>query len=710
MSHDMQAALKLLTGVNTRLSSLSMAMDFEGQDSRIKACRALCQYFNTEIKIPPKDIHDTFPDLITEILYLSNLRFKEVVLGEKWWKKDSGALLACDTGGKPLVLLPHAVRGYICYNPETNQSTRFKAAEAGSIRSLALAIFRPFPTKPMKAKEIIAFLAGANIGKELVMIAVFSFLASVVAVIPAVVSKQIFDTIVPNTLRGMLIQVVIVLLCFDIANMGFRVVTNVSISRMITKIGIALYGGIWNRLLGLKLPFFSRYTTGELLQRTQGFSRLKNLFSIDVIQKIALALFSFVNIIVLINLESRTASSVLLMFLCLFFVYGLIARKNFKYQRRYIAVENNIATFNQQIIQGIQRIKVSRAEERVFREWSKYESEKRYLKGRITKLENLNKAVHIFFFLGSPAVVFHLISQNKDVDIGVFVAFIATFMILDKAMNGLIRALDILPEALALSHNIDPILKAEGEYNPEKIIPKDMSGVLEVNHLALRFGDYGKIILKDISFKVGEGQCLGIIGASGCGKSTLMKGLLGFYPLAEGKIFYGGYDLDTIELRFLRKQLGVVLQAGSIPMGKLSDIITDNNPLITRQELMAALEKVDLLSQLKTLPLGLDTPFERYGFNNAERQRLMIARAIVQPRRFMFFDEPTSHQDYSTQHRIFEEIYKIPATKIIVAHRLATLSQCDSIIVLEQGQIVHQGSFEEIMSCTSRTLTECGFS
>jgi ATP-binding cassette subfamily C protein len=671
--------LEGLTRVNTRLSDLSNKTDLEGEDSRINACKALCLYFKTEIKIPPRDIQHTIPNLITETLYLSNLRYKEVELGDKWWKKDSGALLASDSSGKPLVLLPHAFSGYTVYNPDTNQSSRLRADGAASIRSLALAVFRPFPPKPMKWRDIIAFMAGENIGKELFIIALFSFLASVAAVIPPVVSAQIFDMIVPNTLRGMLFEVVMILLCFDIANIGFVVVTNISISRMTTKISLSLEGGIWDRLLGLKLPFFGRYTTGELLQKIQGIDRLKNLFSINTLQTLMAALFSFVNIIVLVNLESQTAAYVFLMFLFLFIVYGGIARKNFQYHWRYIKIEDAAASFNHQALQGIQRIKVSHAEERVFRVWSEYEAEKRYLKGRIKMLENLNDSVRMFFQFGSPAVVFYLISRVKDVEVGVFIAFVATFMILQKAAHRLLKALNILPEAVALVRNIDPILKGESEYNPAKIIPKDMSGVLEVNHLTFQYGEFGKTILKDISFRIEEGQSLGIIGPSGCGKSTLLKALLGFYPLAAGKVFYGGYDLDAIELRYLRKQLGVVLQTGFIPMGKLFDIIADNDSSITSDEIMAALEKVDLLYKIEALPQRLGTPLENCGFTDAEYQRLMIARALARSRRFVFFDEPTSYQDNITQQRILDHIYRLPATKIIIAQRLATVNNCDSI-------------------------------
>ncbi|MDR2662146.1 MAG: hypothetical protein LBC31_04025, partial [Treponema sp.] len=315
MNRDVGAALEQLTRVNSRLSGLGEKREFEEHDNRIAACMALCQYFKTEIKIPPRDIHHTIPDLVAETLYLSNLRYKEVELGEKWWKHDSGAMLASTVEGKPLALLPHNFSGYNVYDPETGRMSRLRPALAKKIAPLALAVFRPFPHKAMRVRDVVVFMARENIGKELAIMVLFSLLASITAVIPPIVSAQIFDMIVPHTLRAMLFEVVLVLLCFDIANTGFTVVTNISISRMITKIGLSLEGGVWDRLLSLRLPFLGLYTTGELLRKIQGIDRLKSLFSINTLQTLVTALFSFVNVIVLFRLDAGTAGYVMLMFL-----------------------------------------------------------------------------------------------------------------------------------------------------------------------------------------------------------------------------------------------------------------------------------------------------------------------------------------------------------------------------------------------------------
>jgi ATP-binding cassette subfamily C protein len=694
---DMDAALDRLTRVTTRLSSLGDQEDFEGGDDRILACKALCRFFRVEIKIPAAELWPELPDLVQELLYLSNLRCKEVMLPENWWKKDSGAMMGTTTEGEPVALLPHKWGGYTIYDPRTNRSSRLGKEDAAAIKRLALAVFRPFPPGEVNARTLLAFLAGENIGKEIFIMSTFSLLAGIGAVAPPMVSAQIFDAIVPNTLRGMLFEIVMVLFCFDIAHIGFRAVSNISISRMVTKISLSLEGGIWDRLLGMRLSFFNRYTAGELLQKLQSISRIKALISVETVQTLLKSLFSFVNIIVLARLDRETTAYVLLMDLGLFAVYAVIEYRNFKYHQRYIENENRAAGFNHQALNSIQRIQVSRAEERIYRVWSGFEAEKRYLLGRIKILENLNACIQLFFQTFSTAAVFFLVARKADAGIGVFIAFVATFLLLQGEMLRLLKVLNILPEVVSLCRNASPVLQGEGEYNSQKILPRDMTGALEVNHLSFRYGEFGRMVLQDISFRVEDGQSLGIIGPSGCGKSTLLKALLGFYPLAGGKIYYGGYDLETIELRYLRKRLGVVLQNGMIPLGSLYDILTDSNPHICPEQVADALEKVEMAGEVEALPQGWHTPVEECRFSDGQYQRLMIARTLIKEHPFIFFDEPTSKLDNVSQQKILDHIYQTKATKIIVAQRLATVKGCNTIMVLGKGTVINQGSYDEIM-------------
>jgi ABC-type bacteriocin/lantibiotic exporter with double-glycine peptidase domain len=223
-----------------------------------------------------------------------------------------------------------------------------------------------------------------------------------------------------------------------------------------------------------------------------------------------------------------------------------------------------------------------------------------------------------------------------------------------------------------------------------------MSGALEVNHATFRYGDYGRTILNDVSFRVEEGESIGIVGLSGGGKSTLLKLLMGFYDLTSGKIYYGGYNLETIDLRYLRKQMGVVLQDGKLSVGDIYGNVADNDPRVGLAVVMDAIRKAGLEEMVKALPGGLHTRIENCPLSDGERQKLLIARAIVKKNKFIFLDEATSSLDNISQGMVLKNLESVPSTKIIIAQRLATVQYCNKIIVLEHGKITMQGTYDKV--------------
>lgn len=684
-----------LAEVNTRLSKWSRE-EFDGDDEYVKACKALCGYLKVEPKIPSKDIAEDFANLAEEILYLSGVRYKDVSLPDKWWKHNNGAMLGLLDDGTPVALLPHRISGYRMYDPRRNAVCKVDAGLAAKISTTATAVFRTFASKRIGLKDIAGFILGENIYKEIAVILLCSLFANVFQVIPSIVSAQIFDVIVPENLRGMLVEVILILIAFELANVGFSIIVNLGVSRINTKSGLSVQTALWDRLLSLRIPFYDQFTTGELLQKIKSIDRVKDMISMDTLQIIFSNMFSFVNIIVLFNFSASITLYVLLMFLGLFTVNAFAGRQKLKLYKKHTDLQNKAMSFNHQCVQGMYRVKVSCAEERVYNIWSAYEAEKRGVMSRISMIDNALGSFQLFFDFASAAVIYFLISQTQNIGMGMFIAYISAFLVFQKSMRKLLKALNILPELISVCQNVKPILEAEPEYIASKTVPKDMTGTLEVNHATFRYGEYGRNILSDISFRVEEGESIGIVGLSGGGKSTLLKLLMGFYDLTDGKIYYGGYDLETVDLRYLRKQMGVVLQDGRLTVGDIYSNVTDNDANVEYKAVEEALEKVGLSEMVSGLPDGLHTRLEYCPLSDGQRQRLLIARAIVKKNRFIFLDEATSSLDNISQGMIMKNLKNIPSTKIIIAQRLATVQYCDKIIVLDQGRIARQGSYAEI--------------
>ncbi|MDR3002423.1 MAG: ATP-binding cassette domain-containing protein [Fibromonadaceae bacterium] len=655
-------------------------------DEFISSYKALCDYLNIDVKLPSMGIIKNLGNPTEEILYLSGLRHKEVVLPEKWWRHNGNAMLGKLKDGTPITLLPHIIWGYRIYNPKTDTVKKVDAKIASEIDENATAIYRTFPSESINLKHIVELIHGENLYKDIIIVLLCCFITSIIQVLPAIMSEEIFNTIIPENMRMMLVEIVLILIVFELVNIGFSIITNLGISRTSTKAELAVHTALCDRLLYLKMPFFNKYTAGEIFEKIKGINEIKSFFSRNL-KTIIFNLFVFVEIIVLFKYCAEITPSVLLMFVGLIAIHAIACVRKYKINLKLIDAKNKAATFVHQSIQGMHRVMVSGAEERVYNIWNSLETDKHHYKNRIKKIDNILDSTCKAFRFFSTAVVYLLIMNADSISMGAFIAYISTFFILQRSTMEFLKVFDKFPELMAAYKNIKPILESSTEYSVLKSVPANFSGSIELNHVTFRYSEFGRTVLRDISFKIEEGQCVGIIGSSGSGKSTLLKLLLGFYEPTEGKIYYGGHDLETIDLRYLRKNLSTVMQDGNLTVGTIYSGIAGDNENMSAEEVLEITKSVGLDETISMLPNGLHTRLEKCKLSPGEMQKFLVAQAIAKKSKFIFLDEATSHLDNESQNKIIECIKKIPATKIIIAQRLETVRACDKIIVIEDGKI-----------------------
>ena len=210
----------------------------------------------------------------------------------------------------------------------------------------------------------------------------------------------------------------------------------------------------------------------------------------------------------------------------------------------------------------------------------------------------------------------------------------------------------------------------------------------------------GARVLNGIDLDIAPGEYVGIVGASGSGKSTLLKLLLGFEKPDEGRVCYDGKDLRQLDKREVRKQLGVVLQNGRLIAGSIYENITITAPHATMEEVKAVIEAVGLKDDIAQMPMGVHTVLSESSgtISGGQRQRILIARAIINRPAVLIFDEATSALDNVTQAAVCESLERMNVTRIVVAHRLSTVRNCDRILVLDNGKIAEEGSYESLMA------------
>ncbi|MGW5326659.1 ATP-binding cassette domain-containing protein [Streptomyces sp. NPDC004014] len=214
------------------------------------------------------------------------------------------------------------------------------------------------------------------------------------------------------------------------------------------------------------------------------------------------------------------------------------------------------------------------------------------------------------------------------------------------------------------------------------------------------------MVLDDVSFEVEPGEFVAIVGPSGCGKSTLLRLLIGFDKPVSGSVLYDGQDLAALDQSAVRRQCGVVLQHAQPMNGSVLDIICGTEPY-TPEEAMAAAEMAGVAEDIRRMPMGLHTIVQGGGaISGGQRQRLMIAQALIRRPRILFFDEATSALDNETQRKVIESTRALNATRIVIAHRLSTVLDADRVIVMENGRITQQGPPAQLLTDTTGRLRE----
>ena len=226
-----------------------------------------------------------------------------------------------------------------------------------------------------------------------------------------------------------------------------------------------------------------------------------------------------------------------------------------------------------------------------------------------------------------------------------------------------------------------------------------LSGGIELNNVSFRYSENMPLIIDNLSLKIRPGQYVAIVGKTGCGKSTLMRLLLGFEHPQKGAVYYDGKDLERIDLRSLRRRIGVVMQNGKLFLGDIYSNIVISAPWLSQKDAWEAAELAGIADDIRRMPMGMNTVISEGsgGISGGQRQRLMIARAIAPKPKILMLDEATSALDNLTQKKISESLDSLKCTRIVIAHRLSTIKQCDRIIVLDHGKIIEDGKYDELI-------------
>ena len=297
-------------------------------------------------------------------------------------------------------------------------------------------------------------------------------------------------------------------------------------------------------------------------------------------------------------------------------------------------------------------------------------------------------------------IVLYFLATKSGVGAADYMAFNVAFGQMAGAVMALAQGASQVATIRPMFELVQPILDAQPEIASDKPSVSDLSGAVDVSGITFRYDEHSPNVLNNLSFHIKSGEYVAFVGESGCGKSTIMRLLLGFETADRGTIFYDSYDINKVDLKSLRQSIGVVLQDGKLFMGDILSNITISTPGATIDDAWEAAELAGVADDIRNMPMGMQTIVSEGGggISGGQRQRIMIARAICGKRRILMFDEATSALDNITQRHVIESLDSLNCTRIAIAHRLSTVRNCDRILVVRNGRIEEQGSYEELIA------------
>jgi ABC-type bacteriocin/lantibiotic exporter with double-glycine peptidase domain len=264
--------------------------------------------------------------------------------------------------------------------------------------------------------------------------------------------------------------------------------------------------------------------------------------------------------------------------------------------------------------------------------------------------------------------------------------------------NTVTEVLQVIPQW----QRTQPILQSVPEIDLTKADPGRLTGRISIDHVTFRYQLDAPLILENISIQAQPGEFIALVGASGSGKSTILRLLLGFETAQTGGVFYDGQDLAGLDVDAVRRQFGVVLQNGQLTAASIFENITGSS-LTTLDEAWVAAHMAGLAADIENMPMQMHTMVSEGGGNisGGQRQRLLIARALVHKPRILLFDEATSALDNTTQAIVSKSLEQLQVTRVVIAHRLSTIQNADRIYVLQGGRIIQQGKFDDLATDTN---------
>ena len=702
-----ELSLKEIESVLDEKEGDSLGTVEEGTAPVVQVAQLVAQYDHIALK-PLQGKSYTDKEGLSELIKDNNLRMRALDLKKGWWKTESGAIFGyCrDNNIEPCALLPDKNGGYLCVIPQLDKRFKINAKNVDLILNHAIMFYKPMGSEKVSFRDVFKFaFSSRKTSKDIQLFLILGILSAIVGLLVPALTSKFVDSAIPQSASNLVINLTfLVLLCIVSAGL-FDIIKVLAVTRVGTREDFLLQSSIMDRLLKLPVNFFKHYAAGDLAQKVLTVTQLSALVFGSLLLSVMTFIFASVYLIQLYKYSKFLVKWALLFALIPLVVTFFLAYFKLKWNKKIIPLTSKISGTLFEIVSGINKLILTASEKRAFSLWARLFSRQQSYVSKASDSDivfiTMNEAYPLFVTLCMYALFMSALKTGKmdPLSTGSFLAFMAAFTAFQTALSEttatLIQSIMILP----MYKEIKVILDAIPEVQEAKPSIAKCSGAIELSHISFRYDPNMPLLIDDLSMKIEPGEFVALVGESGSGKSTLMRILLGFEKPETGSVFYDNQDLASFDAGSIRRKMGVVLQNSGVMQGSIYSNIVGGSPL-PMEDAWRAADAVGLGDVIRELPMGMQTMVTAGGstFSGGQRQRLVIARAIVHNPSILILDEATSALDNLTQAQVKESLDNLKVTRIVVAHRLSTIINADRIYVLNHGHIEESGTYDELMA------------
>ncbi len=470
-----------------------------------------------------------------------------------------------------------------------------------------------------------------------------------------------------------------------------------------TELDLQLTLGFVRHLVELPYAFFQLRPAGDLMMRMNSNTTVREILTSATLSGLLDGVLVCLYLILLVAANRTMALLILVLAVVQVTLFLLTRRKQRELMSQGLETQARSSSYQVEMITGMETLKSIGAERRAVEHWSNLLVDNLNVllaRGRLNALfDSLLSAIK----MASPLVILGvgaLLTMKGELSLGAMLAVNALAMGFLTPLSTLVSTAVQLQLMGSYLDRINDVLDAPAEQEPGATQPRKAQGLIELDHVSFQYGATSPMVVRDVSLQIHPGQHVAVVGRTGSGKSTLARLLLGLYRPVSGRVLFDGVDLAQLDLRALRRQLGIVTQEPQLFSGSIRENIALADPTLPLEQIVHAARLAALHDDILAMPMGYETILADRGLSlsGGQRQRIALARALVHKPAILLLDEATSSVDTVTERQIHSAITALKCTRITIAHRLSTVRQADLILVLSGGELVEQGTYEELLA------------